>query len=253
MSRDPQGLPIEQVFESHGLMVHGNGAVGTDAVRGWVAALGRLAPSVDADLVEALRALEELKAAAAAAQARITLLFDRVTARPPSCDRGAGPRSRRSGRRRRRWRWPAGTARRKGPGTLGARLARGRGDAAAPRPRCEPGAQRVASHPGGARDRLSVPAGPRATLDAELAAPGALARTGDRGHEHETRRIATGSTRTPSPPGPRRRRHLPPGQPAPGTGHHDLRSPGMLPAAQGVAVPRRPAPRHARHPALGGR
>lgn len=66
-------------------------------LRGWLAALGDLDPSVDdAERIDQLRALEELKAAAAAAQARVTAeLHASVTAAQaaaglPAAERGRG-------------------------------------------------------------------------------------------------------------------------------------------------------------------
>src|SRR6478735_7733437 len=51
-------------------------AVSAADVRAWVAALRRLAPSEDADRIEVLRLLEELKCSAAGAQTRISRAFE---------------------------------------------------------------------------------------------------------------------------------------------------------------------------------
>ena len=51
-------------------------AVSAADVRAWATALRRLAPSDDADRIEMLRVLEELKCSAAGAQARISRTFE---------------------------------------------------------------------------------------------------------------------------------------------------------------------------------
>ncbi len=151
-----------------------------------MAALGRLAPSVDADRVEALRALEELKAAAAAAQARITLSFAasqraaQVAAGAPAREVGVGVGAQ------------VALARRDSPAKGSRHL--GVAVALAEMP------QTAAAFAAGAlsewrvtlivRESACLTLQDRAALDAELAAPGALAGLGDRGIEQAARRIA---------------------------------------------------------------
>ena len=85
-----------------------DGTVGTDTVRAWVSDVARLDPLDDADRVVALRALEELKGAAAAAQARITVAFA-TSQRAAQVAAGVPARQVAQGSDR-RWPWPGETA-----------------------------------------------------------------------------------------------------------------------------------------------
>ena len=73
-------------------MEPGEAEVSTETVRAWLGDLGRLAPTDDGDRVDPLRALEQLKSAMAAAQARFTA---------PSPVAALGPGRRRGSRRAR--------------------------------------------------------------------------------------------------------------------------------------------------------
>src|SRR4051812_34807468 len=105
------------MFDYAGLMDGGDGTISTGTVRAWLADLARLTPVDDAARVEALRALEELKGAAARRR-----LGSRWPSPPPSARPRSLPGSRPvrsapgSGRR---WPWPAGTAPPEDRGTWG--------------------------------------------------------------------------------------------------------------------------------------
>ena len=193
------------------------GRVGTDTVRAWVSDVARLDPLDDADRVAALRALEELKGAAAAAQARITVAF---AASQRAAQVAAGSR-------------PAGGRRDRGPGGPGpARQPRQRIAASGAGPGLDPAAlhssrarggagQRVASHAGRPRDRLPPAAGPgggRRRAGRPARWPGRSGRPRHRGRSPPDR-LPARPHRVHRPVRPRCRRAA--GQPAPGTRHDD--------------------------------
>ncbi len=206
--------------------------VSTGTVRAWLGDLGRLVPTDDAGRVEALRALEELKSAAAAAQARITVAFAasqrarQVAAGVPAARVGAG---------------------------IGAQVALARRDSPARGSRHLGLAQALVDMPHTAaaftagqvsewrvtlavRETACLSRQDRGVVDAELAGlPGGLCALGDRGTEHACRRIAyrldpTAFTRRSAQAVTERRVSL---RPAPET---MCLLTGLLPVAQGVAV-----------------
>ena len=175
-------------------MAIGDGTVGTETVRAWVADLARLDPLDDADRVVALRALEELKARrgrrAGADHGGLRRLPAGRPRSPPGCRPGrsapgSAPRSR----------WPGGTA---PPAARGIWAG--------------PGVDRAAAHGGRARgrgrsasggppwSRGRPPASSRRTgrwSDAELAAlPGGWPRWATGAPRPRPAGSPTGSTRT---------------------------------------------------------
>jgi hypothetical protein len=69
-------LVFEQTFGYTQYVDQSRNAVITDDVRTWLTGLARVAPVDDADRIAMLRALEELKCAAAGAQARLSRDFE---------------------------------------------------------------------------------------------------------------------------------------------------------------------------------
>ena len=212
-----------------------------------MADLARLDPLDDADRVAALRALEELKGAAAAAQARITVAFAasqraaQVAAGVPARQVGAGIGAQ------------VALARRDSPARGSRHLGLARALTQLPCTAAAFAAGQVSEWRVTlvVRETACLGAQDRVVVDAELAAlPGGLAGLGDRGTEAAARRIAYrfGPGRLHRPGSRGRRRAT--GQPAPGTRHHDLpdRAAAGRPGRRG---PRRAGPGR-RHPQLGG-
>ena len=184
--------------------------VSTGTVRAWLGDLGRLVPTDDAGRVEALRALEELKSAAAAAQARITVAF--AASQRAAAGRCWGARPREVG---------AG---------IGAQVALARRDSPARGSRHLGLAQALVEMPHTAaaftagqvsewrvtlvvRETACLSRQDRGVVDAELAGlPGGLGALGDRGTEH-----AGPPDRLPARPARVHRPVRPGGQPSGGS------------------------------------
>ena len=209
-----------------------HGTVSTGTVRAWVSDVGRLDPDDDAGRVEALRALEELKGAAAAAQARITVAFAasqraaQVAAGVPARQVGAGIASQ------------VALARRDSPVRGSRHLGLARALTELPCTAAAFAAGQVSEWRVTlvVRETACLEPQDRALVDAELAAlPGGLAALGDRGTETAARRIAyrlgpAGFTARAARAAAERRVSL---RPAPDTMTFLT---GLLPVAQGVAV-----------------
>ncbi len=165
--------------------------VSTDQLRGWVAGLRRLAPVDDAERVEQLRLLEELKCTAAGAQARITSDFvesQRQCQRDAQTSSGAPAREVGAGIAAQ-----VALARRESP-VRGARLV-GLAHALEEMPftfealSCGQISEWRATIL--ARETACLTRADRAVVDAEISArPGGLGLLGDRAAEREARRIA---------------------------------------------------------------
>src|SRR5215207_3639949 len=149
---------FEWVGGSHSAAVRPPAVTTTD-LKDWLAALAALDADVsDAERIQQLRALEELKSAAAAAQVRVTADLDesvraeRAARGVPASERGRGIGAQ-----------VAGAARVPQPRRTPPRLR----SSARQRDATHPGgchrrrALRVARDPPGPRDRMPVPGGPR--------------------------------------------------------------------------------------------
>jgi hypothetical protein len=209
----------------------GTGA-GVEEVRAWVCSVGGLTSADDPARIELIRALEELKGAAAAAQARLTADFDRSQRDE---QRSAGVRAQEVGRGIAA---QVALARRESP-SKGSRFV-GLAHALEEMPhaarsfaRGEVGEWRVTVL---TRETACLSASDRTTVDAELASrPGGLAALGDRGVEREARRVAY---RLDPHAATRRARRAESERsvsvrPAPDTMSYVT---GLLPVRQGVAV-----------------
>ncbi len=167
--------------------MHDQDAADIDQLRGWVAGLRRLRPVDDAERIELMRGLEELKCAAAGAQARIIADFD---ASQREAQAAAGTRAR-----------DVGTgiaaqvalARRESP-SRGARLV-GLAHALEEMPHASDALSRGQISEWRAtvltRETACLSRADRARVDAELGArPGGLGGLSDRALEREARRAA---------------------------------------------------------------
>ena len=164
-------------------------AVTTAELHEWLADLTFLDEDVtDAERIEQLRGLEELKAATAAAQARVTAALDE-SVRAERAARGvpAAERARGIGAQ-------VALARRDSPNRGGRHLGFARAlvdrDAAHPGGAHRRGALGVAGDPAGPRDRMPVPGGPRPGRCRACADPATLAGLGDRAVGDAARRAA---------------------------------------------------------------
>ena len=201
------------------------------AVRGWLRDLDRLSAANDGDRIDALRALEELKAAAAAAQARITVEFDE-SQRRQQCEAGVRQRDLGKGIGAQ-----VGLARRESA-HKGARLVGLAHALVEELPRTFDALRRGHTTEWRAtivaRETACLSHEDRMAADSELAAQG-LERLGDAATEAEARRIAyrldpRAFTARASKAESERRVSL---RPAPDTMTHLT---GLLPVRQGVAV-----------------